>query len=107
LTRPGGTATLTCMPALGPRPGGGPMNTAVARARGHRGGSVAPGFEEVQAEFDRNFAERGEIGATVAAYWRGERVVDRWGGRRRPTARPPGRKIRWSLSTPAPGAWRR
>ena len=47
-------------------------------------GFVAPGFEEVRAEFERNFAERGEIGAAVAAYWRGEKVVDLWGGRRTP-----------------------
>ena len=48
------------------------------------GGWVAPGFEEVRTEFERNFAERGEIGAAVAAYWRGEKVVDLWGGRRTP-----------------------
>ena len=47
-------------------------------------GFVAPGFEEVRAEFERNFDERGEIGAAVAAYWRGEKVVDLWGGRRTP-----------------------
>jgi CubicO group peptidase (beta-lactamase class C family) len=47
-------------------------------------GVVAPGFEEVRAEFERNFAERGEIGAAVAAYWRGAKVVDLWGGRRTP-----------------------
>lgn len=47
-------------------------------------GLVAPGFEEVRAEFDRNFAKRGEIGAAVAAYWHGEKVVDLWGGRRIP-----------------------
>ena len=47
-------------------------------------GWVAPGFEEVRAEFERNFAERGEIGAAVAAYWRGQKVVDLWGGRRAP-----------------------
>lgn len=46
------------------------------------GGFVAPGFEEVRVEFERNFVERGEIGAAVAAYWRGEPVVDLWGGRR-------------------------
>jgi hypothetical protein len=45
-------------------------------------GWVAPGFEAVRAEFERNLAERGEIGAAVAAYWRGEKVVDLWGGRR-------------------------
>ncbi|MCB1498638.1 MAG: beta-lactamase family protein [Bauldia sp.] len=47
-------------------------------------GQVAPGFEQVCDEFERNFAERGEIGAAVAAYWRGEKVVDLWGGRRTP-----------------------
>ena len=52
-------------------------------------GGVAPGFEEVRAEFDRNFAERGEVGAAVAAYWRGEKVVDLWGGRRTPTGETP------------------
>jgi CubicO group peptidase (beta-lactamase class C family) len=53
------------------------------------GGLVAPGFEEVRAEFERNFAERGEIGAAVAAYWRGEKVVDLWGGRRTPQGEEP------------------
>jgi CubicO group peptidase (beta-lactamase class C family) len=43
-------------------------------------GAVAPGFEEVRREFERNFAERGELGAAVAAYVGGERVVDLWGG---------------------------
>ena len=43
-------------------------------------GSVAPGFEEVRLEFERNFAERRELGAAVAAYVRGEKVVDLWGG---------------------------
>ncbi|HEX6047941.1 MAG TPA: serine hydrolase domain-containing protein [Gemmatimonadaceae bacterium] len=52
--------------------------------RAHVDGLVAPGFEEVRAEFERNFAERGEIGAAVAAYWCREKVVDLWGGRRTP-----------------------
>jgi CubicO group peptidase (beta-lactamase class C family) len=47
-------------------------------------GYVAPGFEEVQEEFARNLGERGEIGAAVAAYVRGEKVVDLWGGHRTP-----------------------
>jgi CubicO group peptidase (beta-lactamase class C family) len=47
-------------------------------------GSVAPGFEGVRAEFARNFTARGELGAAVAVYWRGEKVVDLWGGRRTP-----------------------
>jgi len=47
-------------------------------------GYVAPGFEGVRTEFVRNFTERGEIGAAVAAYVRGKKVVDLWGGRRAP-----------------------
>jgi CubicO group peptidase (beta-lactamase class C family) len=54
-----------------------------------RGPWVAEGFEEVRREFERNFAERGEIGAAVAAYWRGEKVVDLWGGRRSPNGGKP------------------
>jgi CubicO group peptidase (beta-lactamase class C family) len=57
-------------------------------------GFVAPGFEEVRAEFERNFAERGEIGAAVAAYWRGQKVVDLWGGRRGPDGDAP-----WNADT--------
>jgi CubicO group peptidase (beta-lactamase class C family) len=45
-------------------------------------GSVAAGFEEVRREFERNFAERRELGAACAAYVRGEKVVDLWGGAR-------------------------
>ena len=55
----------------------------------HVTGVVAPGFEAVRTEFERNFAKRGEIGAAVAAYWRGEKVVDLWGGRRTPTGDEP------------------
>lgn len=43
-------------------------------------GYVAPGFEEVRDEFARNFRERRELGAACAAYHRGEKVVDLWGG---------------------------
>ena len=60
------------------------MTVAIAERGVHTDGWVAPGFEEVRDEFERNFAERGEIGAAVAAYWRGEKVVDLWGGRRTP-----------------------
>jgi CubicO group peptidase (beta-lactamase class C family) len=52
-------------------------------------GLVAPGFEAVRVEFERNFAKRGEIGAAVAVYWRGEKVVDLWGGRRTPAGDAP------------------
>ncbi len=58
------------------------------------GGFVAPGFEAVRAEFERNFTDRGEIGAAVAAYWHGEKVVDLWGGRRAPRGDQP-----WSQDT--------
>jgi CubicO group peptidase (beta-lactamase class C family) len=52
-------------------------------------GFVAPGFEAVRAEFARNFTERGDIGAAVAAFWHGDKVVDLWGGRRAPTGDEP------------------
>lgn len=54
------------------------QNTRVAGVHG----MVAAGFEEVCSEFVNNFRSRGEIGAAVAAYWRGRKVVDLWGGRR-------------------------
>jgi CubicO group peptidase (beta-lactamase class C family) len=50
----------------------------VIRAR--TDGFVAPGFELVRSEFERNFAERDELGAACAAYRGGEKVVDLWGG---------------------------
>lgn len=74
-------------------PAVGTIPAAAARANGW----VAPGFERVRAEFERNFAERGEIGAAVAAYWRGEKVVDLWGGRRTPTGDAP-----WNVDTMVP-----
>src|SRR5687768_18235310 len=43
-------------------------------------GTVAPGFEAVRTEFERNFRERKELGAACAVYYKGELVVDLWGG---------------------------
>jgi len=43
-------------------------------------GFVAAGFESVHGEFERNFSERGELGAAFAAIHDGEVVVDLWGG---------------------------
>ncbi|MER6030365.1 serine hydrolase domain-containing protein [Streptomyces sp. NPDC001851] len=43
-------------------------------------GSVAEGFEEVHEEFGRNLEERDELGGAFCAWWRGEKVVDIWGG---------------------------
>lgn len=57
-------------------------------------GSCGPGFERVREEFERNFAERGEVGASVAVTYRGETVVDLWGGTAEPAT---GR--RWDRDT--------
>jgi hypothetical protein len=43
-------------------------------------GTTAAGFEAVEREFHRNFVRRSELGAACAVYYRGERVVDLWGG---------------------------
>lgn len=43
-------------------------------------GVCAEGFEGVQAEFERNFTERGDVGASLAVSLDGEFVVDLWGG---------------------------
>jgi CubicO group peptidase (beta-lactamase class C family) len=43
-------------------------------------GMAAQGFELVRDEFQRNFSERGELGAACTVYHRGEKVVDLWGG---------------------------
>jgi CubicO group peptidase (beta-lactamase class C family) len=45
-------------------------------------GEVAPGFEAVASEFEKNFAKRGEVGAACAVYHEGRKVVDLWGGYR-------------------------
>ncbi len=38
------------------------------------------GFENVREQFEKNFADGLEIGASFAAYHRGRKVVDVWGG---------------------------
>jgi CubicO group peptidase (beta-lactamase class C family) len=43
-------------------------------------GLCEPRFAEVQEEFERNLAERGEVGASVCVTVDGETVVDLWGG---------------------------
>jgi CubicO group peptidase (beta-lactamase class C family) len=43
-------------------------------------GWVAPGFEAVRDAFEANFVEGREVGASFAAYHRGRKVVDLWGG---------------------------
>ena len=43
-------------------------------------GHCDPQFERVRTEFERNFAERGEVGASVCLSVDGETKVDLWGG---------------------------
>jgi CubicO group peptidase (beta-lactamase class C family) len=43
-------------------------------------GWVKPGFEGVREAFDENFTRRNELGAACCIYYRGEKVVDLWGG---------------------------
>jgi CubicO group peptidase (beta-lactamase class C family) len=47
-------------------------------------GFVAPGFEPVAVEFERNFTERADVGAAFAAMHEGTMVVDLWGGEAAP-----------------------
>lgn len=44
------------------------------------GGWTAPGWEAVRQAFEANFADGAEVGAAFAAYHRGHKVVDLWGG---------------------------
>lgn len=43
-------------------------------------GVCDPKFQAVRQEFERNFRERGEVGASVCVMVRGQTVVDLWGG---------------------------
>lgn len=43
-------------------------------------GFCDPTFQTVRHEFERNFHERGEVGASVCVTVRGQTVVDLWGG---------------------------
>jgi CubicO group peptidase (beta-lactamase class C family) len=43
-------------------------------------GYCAPAFDSVREQFERNFTERRDVGAAVAAWVDGELVVDLWGG---------------------------
>ncbi len=60
----------------------GEQNPGTAAVASAVQGEIAPGFERVREEFERNFAERDELGAACAIYHRGEKVVDLWGGYR-------------------------
>jgi CubicO group peptidase (beta-lactamase class C family) len=43
-------------------------------------GTAAPSFAAVREEFERNFADRGDLGAGLSVVHRGQVVVDLWGG---------------------------
>jgi CubicO group peptidase (beta-lactamase class C family) len=43
-------------------------------------GHVSRGFEPVRDAFEENFARRAELGGACCAFYRGEKVVDLWGG---------------------------
>ena len=43
-------------------------------------GHVRPGFEAVRDAFAENFSRRHELGGACCVYYRGEKVVDVWGG---------------------------
>src|SRR5262249_49601298 len=58
-------------------------------------GTCAPAFEPVRQAFAANFAERGEIGASVAVVASGEPVGNLWAGGVDPAKTPP-----WQQDTP-------
>ena len=43
-------------------------------------GHVSRGFEPVRDAFEQNFARRAELGGACCVFYRGEKVVDLWGG---------------------------
>ena len=47
---------------------------------GQIAGQVSRGFEAVRDAFTENFTRRGEWGGACCVYYRGEKVVDLWGG---------------------------
>jgi CubicO group peptidase (beta-lactamase class C family) len=52
-------------------------------------GHTSHGFAIVREAFANNFTQRGELGGACCAYYRGEKVVDLWGGtRNRQTGEP-------------------
>ncbi|MFI5224598.1 MAG: serine hydrolase domain-containing protein, partial [Nitrospirales bacterium] len=52
-------------------------------------GRVSRGFEVVREAFAENFVRRGELGGACCVFYRGEKVVDLWGGIRNKTTGEP------------------
>lgn len=59
--------------------------TNLAKIEGH----VAPEFEAVRLAFEENFVKRNELGGACCVYFKGEKVVDLWGGIRDPQSGEP------------------
>jgi CubicO group peptidase (beta-lactamase class C family) len=55
-------------------------------------GSCKKGYERIAEAFAQNFAERGEVGASVCLVVGGETVVDLWGGAANPKTQAPWKK---------------
>src|SRR5262245_29373105 len=66
--------------------GGPPMNESL---ESKIAGRVSPGFEPVRDAFSKNFTHRRELGGACCVYYRGEKVVDLWGGVRNETTGAP------------------
>jgi CubicO group peptidase (beta-lactamase class C family) len=56
------------------------LSEPILRNRGRISGFVKRGFETVGDAFSENFEKRKELGAACCVYYRGEKVVDLWGG---------------------------
>ena len=56
---------------------------------GEMAGYCDPRFERVAEEFEQNFRERGEVGASVCVKLAGETFVDLWGGSADPSSNKP------------------
>src|SRR4026209_1538983 len=52
----------------------------MASVASHVEGHVSRGFEPVRDAFEENFSRRAELGGACCAFYRGEKVVDLWGG---------------------------
>lgn len=57
-------------------------------------GACDPKFQLVQQEFEKNFRERGEVGASVCITLQGKTIVDLWGGMARADTQTP-----WTTDT--------
>ena len=57
-----------------------PAAISIGTSRVVISGVVKPEFEAVQEAFIENFTRRHELGAACCIYYRGEKVVDLWGG---------------------------